>query len=180
MGPALALLEITGIARGMVVCDTLVKRAAVDLLRSHPVDPGKYLILFAGGVAEVEEALDAAEEVAPPHLMDRLFLPYVDEAVIPAIRGQNPTPEFGSLGIVETHTLAAAIVSLDKALKAAPVQIVELRLSAGLAGKGYYVLTGELYDIEASIEAATELVGADAMVEIIARPHPDFLKGALG
>ena len=64
MGPALALLEITGIARGMVVCDTLVKRAAVDLLRSHPVDPGKYLILFAGDVAEVEEALDAAEEVA--------------------------------------------------------------------------------------------------------------------
>ena len=39
--PALGLLEITGIARGLVVADAMVKRARVELLRSHPIDPGK-------------------------------------------------------------------------------------------------------------------------------------------
>ena len=176
--PALALVEITSVARGMVVCDALVKRAIVEVLRAHPVDPGKYNILFVGPVAEVEEAMDAAEEAAAGTMLDRLLLPNVHEAVVPAIRGAVKRPEIVALGIVETHTMAGSIVGLDAALKAAEVEVVELRLAAGLAGKGYFVVTGEQHDVEAALEAAVERAGSDVMTEIIPRPHPDFLKGA--
>ena len=163
----------------MVVCDAVVKRAAVDVLRSHPIDPGKYQILFAGPVAEVEEAIEAGEEAARDALMDHLILPYVHEQVVPAIRGRLEAPEIDSVGIVEAHTIAGAILGLDAALKAAEVQPVELRLASGLGGKGYFVLTGELYDVEAALEAAVAVAGSDAQTEIIARPHPDFVDGAL-
>lgn len=179
MHPALALLELTGIARGMVVCDALVKRAVVDVLRSHPIDPGKYLIVVAGPVAEIEEALDAAAEAAGDMLLDQLVLPHAHPQLLPAIRGQGGVRDVSSLGVVEAHTLAGAVLSLDAALKSAEVGCVELRLASGLGGKGYFVVTGELYDVEAAIEAAAEHAGADAMTEIIARPHPDFLGSAL-
>jgi microcompartment protein CcmL/EutN len=173
------MLEVTGVARGMVVCDALVKRAAVQVLRSNPIDPGKYLIVFAGPVAELEEAMEAGEEAAGTQLLDRLLLPYVHEAVIPAVAGRNPAPEVDSIGIVELHTLAGTIVALDVALKAALVTPIECRLGAGLGGKGYFVLTGELHDVEAAVEAAVSAVGNDAISEVIARPHPDFIDGAL-
>mgnify|MGYP003955395295 CR=1 FL=1 len=177
--PAVGLLEITGIARGMVVADAMVKRAAVELQRSHPIDPGKYLIVFSGAVAEVEEAMEAGVEVAGDMLLDHLLLPNAHEAVLPAINGHGYAGEMTSVGVVECHTLAGAVLGLDAALKAALVSVIELRLGSGLAGKGYFVLTGDLHDLEAGTEAAIEVAGTGAVVEIIASPHQDFLNKAL-
>ncbi len=174
--PALGLLECTGIARGMLTCDAIVKRANVQLIQSHPIDPGRYIILFEGLVAEVEEGLDAGELAAGDMLLDKLFLPQVHSAVVPSIRGQMPLPPLMSLAIVETHTIATAVVALDASLKTAQTRAVEIRLGTGIAGKGYFVLTGELYDVQAAVEAAIDTVGSDIITEVIASPHPDFLK----
>ncbi len=179
LGDALGVIEVASIARGMVVCDALVKRAAVCVLRSHAVDPGKYLIIFRGPVAEVLEAFDAGEAAAGKALVDKLVLTQAHEALGPAIEGTLPRPELDALGIVETYTLCGAVVGLDVALKAARVQPVELRLAAGMGGKGVFVITGEQHDVEAAVEAAVGRIGPDALSELIARPHADFLKGAL-
>jgi len=176
--PAIGLLECTGIARGMVTCDAVVKRAIVHLIQAHPIDPGRYIILFEGDVAEVEEGLDAGELAAGDQLLDKLFLPQVHTAVVPSIRGQLALPPLRAIGVVETHTIATAIVALDAALKAAQTRAVEIRLGSGIAGKGYFVITGYLHDVEASIEAAIDTVGTDIVTEIIASPHVDFLKGS--
>ena len=60
MADALAHLELDGVATGLRALDTLVKRAPVDVLEANLVEPGKYLILLAGGVAEVEECVSEA------------------------------------------------------------------------------------------------------------------------
>ena len=60
---ALALLEVASLARGVVAADAVAKQAQVELLECSPVSPGKYLILFAGGVAEVDESLRAGAAV---------------------------------------------------------------------------------------------------------------------
>jgi len=176
--PAIGLLECTGISRGMTTCDAVVKQARVTLLQSHPIDPGRYIVLFAGSVAEVEEGLEAGEHTADDQLLDKLFLPQAHNAVVPSIRGALPLPDIEALGIVETHTVAGAIVGLDAALKTAQVRAVEVRLGTGIHGKGYFVVTGALHDVEAGLEAAVDLVGAETMTEIIPSPHPDFLKGS--
>ena len=52
-GPAIGLLELQSIARGVTVADALVKRAAVQLVLNRPVSPGKHLVLCGGEVGDV-------------------------------------------------------------------------------------------------------------------------------
>ena len=61
---ALALVEIDSVAIGLRAVDALVKRAPVRLMEANLIEPGRFLVLFEGGVAEVEESLAAARAVA--------------------------------------------------------------------------------------------------------------------
>ena len=61
--PALALLEFSSIAAGIEAADAMVKRAPIGVIRAGTVQPGKYLVLIGGEVADVEESLAAGREV---------------------------------------------------------------------------------------------------------------------
>ena len=53
---AVGCVEVSSVARGLDSADAMVKTAQVRLLASHPVCPGKYVILVGGSVAEVNAA----------------------------------------------------------------------------------------------------------------------------
>jgi microcompartment protein CcmL/EutN len=55
MGPALAVIELSSIARGHRVADAMLKRAPVGLMRADAVSPGKFLVV-EGDVAAVDES----------------------------------------------------------------------------------------------------------------------------
>ena len=55
--PALALVEFGSIAAGIHAADGMIKRAPIYLIKTGTVQPGKYLVLIGGEVADVEEAL---------------------------------------------------------------------------------------------------------------------------
>ena len=59
------------------------------------------------------------------------------------------------------------------------VSAARLGLADGLGGKGYFVFTGRLHDVEASMDAGCEAVGEGLLAgrEIIANPHPDVGEG---
>lgn len=177
--PAVAVLELSSVARGYRVADALVKRATVTIRRAEPIEPGKYLLVFSGPVGEVEEAYDAGVAESAGTLLDRLFLPQVEPRVVLALSGTLPGQDIDAIAVVECFTVASAIVGLDAALKAAEVRPVDLRLAQDLGGKGFFVLTGELVDIEAAVDAAKGVITGDAMVEIVARPHADFVDAVL-
>lgn len=181
-GPALALIELASIARGHRVADAMVKRAPVELLRCDPVSPGKFLVLVAGEVASVDEAYREGLAIAGSDegVLDRLYLPYADEQLPGALRGEVRTGGVAgvdALGVVETRTVASTILSADAAVKAAVVRLVEMQLARGIGGKAYFVVTGALAEIEAAVEAAVGAVDAANVVatEIIAAPHEDFV-----
>lgn len=176
MFPALALIEVSSIARGMVVTDACVKKAHVHLLASNPISPGRYITLFWGAVAEVEESLREGVDVAGEALVDQLFLPGAHEALLRNLNAVQRPAQVDSIGVVETFTVAAAIVSADAACKCTPVELLEMRLATGMGGKCYYILSGQLYDVEASVEAGTAVLQPAQLVstEIIASPAPDF------
>ena len=52
---ALALLELDAVASGLRALDALVKQAPVRVLEANLVEPGRFLILLCGPVAEVDE-----------------------------------------------------------------------------------------------------------------------------
>ncbi|HEY0195895.1 MAG TPA: BMC domain-containing protein, partial [Kofleriaceae bacterium] len=84
-GPALGVLEVGTIARGVVAADASLKRAPAILLSSRAVSGGKHLVMVEGGVAEVDEAMAAGRRAADPLLLDSLQLAYADDQVWPML-----------------------------------------------------------------------------------------------
>jgi len=183
-GPALGIVELGSVARGLVVADAMVKRAEVALVEAHPITPGKYVVVVAGGEEEVGQAMAVGLELAEETLIDRLLLPRVDPQVVPAMGGElqlHRVAELEALGIVETYSVAASVLAADRAVKAAEVRLVQLRLARGLGGRAFFVLTGELHQVEAGVAAGRTIIhdGMLLTTEIIPRPHPDLLRELL-
>jgi microcompartment protein CcmL/EutN len=184
-GPALGVLELSTIARGVVAADAAIKRAPAVLLSSRAVSGGKHLVMLEGGVAEVEEAMAAGVLAAGSLLLDRLTLAAADDQIWPMLGAPvAPLDWAGDAGaeavaIVETRTVCAAIAAADAACKVADVVVRDVRFAIDLAGKAYFTLTGTLDAIEASADAARDAAG-DRLVgaELIAQPAPE-LRGRL-
>ena len=179
MSPALALIEFKSVARGMLVTDAMIKKAPIKVLATHPICPGKYMVLFAGEVADVEESFMVGKTLAGDMLVNDFFLPYAHPEIIPALSATNAVEQFGALGIVETFSVASCLKAADLAAKEAPSKLVEIRLANGLGGKAYFVVTGELSDVEISVGKAKEYLEADGLLagcEVIPSPHQEFLQ----
>lgn len=177
--PALGLIEFKSIARGIQTTDAIVKKAPIKLLATNPICPGKYLVIFSGEVADVEESVKVGLEIGGDMVVNHVFLPFIHRDVIPAVTGTTTVERFGALGIVESFSVASCIIAADKAAKVSAAKLVEVRLANGLGGKAYFVMTGELFDIEASIGVARAHIQEEGLLagcEIIASPHPDLLE----
>lgn len=174
--PALALLEFSSIAAGVLAGDAMVKRAALDVLRAGTVQPGRFLVLVGGAVAEVEEALKAGREAAPDALNDHIFLPGVHPAVVRALDGGRSPQADDALGIIETRSVPAAIHAADRGVKGAQVTLLEVRLADGLDGKGLVFFTGIVSDVEAALEIACGALDASQIVRkvVIAQLHGEM------
>ena len=177
--PALGLIEFKSIAKGIFATDAIVKKAPVKILSTNPVCPGKYLVIFAGEVADVDESLRAGLSAGGDMVVNELFLPYIHLDVIPAISGVTKIEKFGAVGIIESFSVASCVAAADIAVKNSPIELVEIRLANGLGGKAFFIITGELSDVESSIAAAKEYIKAEGLLagcEIIAAPHADLIE----
>ena len=83
----------------------------------------------------------------------------------------------GSLGMIETRGLTAAIEAADAMLKAANVEIVgSEKIGSGLVS---VIVTGEVGAVKAATEVGAEAaqrVGELVAVHVIPRPHGDVAK----
>ncbi len=174
---SLGFLETVSLARGVVCADAMVKTAPVRLVLLAAVSGGRMLVAVDGPVAPVEAALARGVEVAGASLVDALFIPNLHPDVPAALRPDASRQVDEALGLVETATAVAAVRAADTARKTAAVRIVRLRLSAGIAGKGFLQITGTVADVEAGVAAAARAVEhAEFLVgtEVISAPHRDL------
>lgn len=180
-GPAVALLETESLARGMVVADALVKRAEVKIAIAEAVTPGKYVLLFYGEVADVEEAYAAGIDVAGASLLDKLILPYAAQGLVDALNGRFDGEERESVGLVETQTIASALLAADVALKRAGVYLRKMQLARGIGGKGFFSISGDLHMVEAAMEAVALAITPPLLLatELIHQPHGEIRRTVL-
>jgi len=171
--PAIGIVELNSLARGTVTADAMAKRAPVDILESHPICPGKFLIIVAGEVDDVNEAMDAGMHYGGYTMTDSTIIEHLHPQVLPAIQGANPVPGISSVGLLETWVSPSCVIAADAACKAAEITLIEVRLANGLGGKAYMTLTGELHAVEAAMEAAVAAVASGQLIrhEIIPAPH---------
>jgi microcompartment protein CcmL/EutN len=154
--PAIALLEISGIATGLYCADLMIKRAPITVLKSGTVHNGKYLILIGGSVASVEEAYYEGLSASGDDIIDHVILPNVHEQVHDAILGHRTKCRKESIGIIETASVAATIRSTDAAIKGTDVTIIEIRIADHLGGKAFSIINGEIEDVQTAVDIAQE------------------------
>jgi microcompartment protein CcmL/EutN len=175
--PALALLEFSSIAMGIQAADAMVKRAPIEVIKAGTVQPGKYLVLIGGMVADVEESLQAGRELGGEAAVDFVYLPQVHPEVVQAIGGGRVPDTTDALGVVETTTVAAAIHAADAGIKGAEVRLLEVRLADGLGGKGIVLFSGLVADVEAAVEIGVGVLESPTLLVrqvVIPQLHPDM------
>ncbi|QDU69020.1 BMC domain-containing protein [Engelhardtia mirabilis] len=177
--PCIGMLELSSVARGVEVTDAVLWEAQVECLVASPVQPGKYVLLFTGSVDDCKAGLARGAELAGSDLIDQLLIPQVHAQVPVALRRRGGTidGQLDAVGVVETATVASSIVAADLALKAATVDLIDLRVANGLGGKSFLVVTGEVSDVRSAVGAASDSARAAGHLQrdvVIAQPHRDL------
>ena len=162
--PALALVDFSSIAIGIEAADAMIKRADIQILKTGTVQPGRYLVLIGGSVADVGESLAAGREVGGDTVLDHIFLPHVHPEVVRAIGGGRVPAATDALGVVETATVPAAILAADAGIKGADVHLVEVRLADDLGGKGIVLYSGVVADVETAVEIGVNVLERPELV----------------
>jgi len=174
---AIGVVETLSIPLGVLAGDQMVKTAQVDLVTAQTVCAGKYIVVVSGEVAAVRSSVSAGST-----LVDSLVIPNVDERVVAAMAGACPAEQVEAVGVVETFSLASAISVADISVKAADVDLIEVRLGRGMGGKSYVIITGEVAAVEASVRAAEAGEGLEGLIAssvVIPSPHMDMIRALM-
>ena len=177
--PALALIELSSVARGMHAADAMLKAAEVKLVMSRSICSGKYMVLVAGEQADVEASVHAGLEVAAECLVDHVRIDNVHPDVFPALSSTSELTERGAIGVIESFSVAALVEAIDKVAKQAPVAMMEARLAMALGGKAYLVFTGEVEAVRESVAAGVEVVAERGLLVnevVIPDPRPELFQ----
>ena len=179
---AIGVVEALSIPLGVLAGDRMLKTAEVALVAAQTACAGKYIVVVSGETAAVKSAVAAGEEAAGAALVDSLLIPNIDERVAAAMAGACDVTEVRAVGVMETFSLASAIHAADIAVKAAAVELIEVRLGRGLGGKSFLVATGEVAAVEAAMEAAETQAGEEGLIAgsvVIPAPHRDMIRALL-
>ena len=177
MYQAIGVIELKSIAKGIEATDAALKSAGVSLISAHPACPGKFEIILTGTISNVSSALDHVKERFEEKLVDASLMGRIDPQVITALFGTAVAEKKGSLGIIETYSAASAIKAADIAVKTAKVSIFELRVSRGMGGKGVCLVTGDVGDVTAAVEAGAQHAIDNSVFcssSVIAAPHAEL------
>ena len=170
---AIGFLELNSIARGIEAADRMLKTADTRLLYAQAGCPGKYTVLFSGEVAAVTSSLEAGKQTGGHFVVDSVVIPRVHPQVIKAINMSVEPVDVNALGVMEYFTITAAVYGADAAVKAAEVDLMDVRLGTGIGGKSFVVLTGEVASVETAVEAGLARAAEDGIVvSSVVIPNP--------
>ena len=170
---AIAMIELNSIAKGVAVGDEMLKAADVELVFAQPICAGKYMVMVSGDVDSIERANEVGKSVAGEFLVDDFVIPNVHASIFAAITATTWIKRVASLGIIETFSVASSIMAADAGVKAADVEIIEIRCATGLGGKSFLYLTGSVDSVEAAVEAGIDaLEGTGLVLSHVVIPSP--------
>ena len=182
MMETIGFLELNSIAKGVETADIVLKTAAVDLIFARAGCPGKYYLLFTGEVAAVQASIDAGRTVGGDHVVDCCVIPRIHPQVVRAINMTAMPETMRAVGVMEFFSVTASVYSADAAVKAADVDLVDVRLGTGIGGKSFVVLTGEVAAVTEAVQAGVHTPNAEGMLVssvVIPSPHPELLDSLL-
>jgi microcompartment protein CcmL/EutN len=163
---SIGLIELSSVATGYLVEDTMLKAASIQLLLARTICSGKFLIAIAGDVASVTTAIEAGGAVAGPSLIERRQIARVHPSVLKAISQSveiNPK-DLRSIGVIETFSASSIIDAADVAVKSANIVLLRVHLAMALGGKGFVLMAGDVSSVQAAVEAGSKAAAEEGML----------------
>ena len=176
---SIGMIELSSVAAGFQVADTMLKAGNVRLYLSRSICSGKYMVLIAGDASAVESAVAAGAEAANGCLIDRFVIASIHPDVITALGRTSVVPPDGALGVIESFNVATLLQAADAAAKRAPVQLLEIRLAMALGGKAFVTMTGDVASVQDAVAVGRKIIADAGMLVnavVISRPHPDVYR----
>lgn len=184
-GLAVAVVELHTTAVGLAAADTVLKTADCPLFKASTVCPGKFLLVFGGQLSAVREAYALLQRTYQGEMLDAFFLGQISEQLLTGLSGGvDPTAAPGlAVGVIETFSAASAIAAADAAVKAAEVQVLDVRLAQGMTGKGVVYLSGTVAAVETALQAGAKAIrdsGNLCATGCLPSPHESLWRSLLG
>lgn len=176
---SIGLIELSSVAAGFLVADTMLKAGNVKLFLSRSICSGKYMVLVAGDASAVESAVSAGIAAANGCIIDSFVIAQVHPDVLVALGRSSVVPPDGALGILESFNVATLLRAADVVAKTANVQLLEIRLAMALGGKAFFTVTGDVASVQAAVAAGKAVIGESGMLVnavVLPRPHPDVYR----
>jgi microcompartment protein CcmL/EutN len=165
------MIEFNSIAAGIEAADRMFKAALVEPLMLKTICPGKLLVGVYSDVAQVQASIGAGLEHGKGAVVDHFVIPNIDPTVISAMTRTVESIRGAAVGVIETFSAASAIEAADRAVKAADIDLIEVRIAMGLGGKGLCLLSGDVAAVEAAVSAgASDAAGKGLLVNRVVIP----------
>ncbi len=169
----IGFIELTSIAKGIEIADSMLKAASTELIFAKASCPGKYYVMIAGNVDSVTAAINQGATMGDGFVVDSLVLSKIHPQVIKAINMGVMPENISAVGVMEFFSVTAAVRAADVAVKSSLVDLIDVRLGTGIGGKSFVVLTGDVASVNTAIDAGS-LAGAEngMLVNKIVIPRP--------
>lgn len=163
---SIGLIELSSVATGYFVEDTMLKAGSVQLLLARSICSGKFLIAVSGDVTSVQAALEAGAAAGGASLVDRRQIARVDPSVLAAVSQsvEFDPKELRSIGVIETFSAASILEVADAAVKSANVVLLRIHLAMALGGKGLLLMAGDVSSVQAAVAAGAKIAADDGML----------------
>jgi microcompartment protein CcmL/EutN len=176
----LGVVESVSIAAGVLLADSMVKAANVELVRASPLCSGRYLIHVAGDREAVGIAVRLARD-SGHSLMGGFVISNIAEQVLEVLKKSFPPEEGMALGLVECRAVAPGIMAADRAVKRSAIRLLRLVAGQGINGKCYFVFNGDVTAVREASEAACAALEKRLVASvIIPSPDPSIVKAVTG
>jgi microcompartment protein CcmL/EutN len=179
----LGFVELSSIASGIEIADAMLKTANINLIFAKASCPGKYYVLINGQVSNVEKAIKVGADMAKGFLISSLVLPRIHPKVVAAVNMGGDMPEkVEAIGVMEFFSVTSSIIAADTAVKASPVELLDIRLGTGIGGKSFVVVAGDTSAVKTAIDSAASSSRDDGMLVnkvVISRPDKNLLSNLL-
>ena len=154
MDKAVGIAEFQSIAKGIAMLDTMTKRANIRIIENKIVCSGKFFVVVAGEVADVEAAIGLLEGLPESELVGAQVISRLEDGVIDKINSKIDRDSITAIGVIETRNVYSGLYGANFIKKSSDVDILTIALTFGLGGKSLVVFTGDIASVRNGIEAA--------------------------
>ena len=149
----IGIAEFNNIPEGLKNLDLVLKKADVTVYKAGVTCPGKYYFIIYGDNEDVKSAFQEVTGGAKFEIISG-----VSNKIIEILEKRNKKELESSIGIIEFFTISESIKALDMILKSNTVETLKLILGSGIAGKSYFVITGDISSVTEAVNSIDEKI----------------------